>query len=136
MITLGVADVARATAFYESLGWRASSQSKPGEIAFFDMGGVIFGLYQREALAEDATVSADGAGFRGVAISHNAKSEREVDAVLKEAADKGATVVKPGQKVFWGGYGGYFRDPDGHLVEVAFNPYWDLDADGNVRLPQ
>lgn len=135
MVTLGVADVAKATAFYESLGWQPSGDSKVGKITFFDLGGVILGLYQREALADDAQVDADGNGFKGFAISYNAKSEQEVDEVLAEVVKKGATLAKPAQKVFWGGYGGYFRDPDGHLVEVAFNPFWELDKNGNVVLP-
>ena len=96
---------------------------------------MVLALYPKHLLAEDATVSAEGSGFTGITIAHNAKSEKEVDEVLAEVEKLGATIVKPAQKVFWGGYSGYFKDPDGYLFEVAFNPFWKLDADGNVILP-
>lgn len=135
MVTLGVSDIVRSTRFYESLGWRKSGESKSGEITFFDMGGVVFGLYPRAELAKDATIEPTGDGFSGVTISHNAIDEAEVDAIMELAVKCGARVVKPAQKVFWGGYSGYFADPDGYLMEVAYNPYWKLDTDGNVELP-
>ena len=99
------------------------------------MVALAFGLYGREALAEDATVSAEGSGFRGVSLAHNVRSDAEVDATLAEAVAAGATLVKPGQKVFWGGYSGYFADPDGHPWEVAWNPFFPLDDQGRIELP-
>ncbi|MBB3140206.1 VOC family protein [Halomonas organivorans] len=122
MITLGVADLERAVRFYaEGLGWER--MESPPEVAFFPLNGTWLGLYGREALAEDAGVSANGEGFRGVALAHNVASEAEVDDVLAQAVAAGARLVKPGQAVFWGGYSGYFADPDGHLWEIAYNPF-------------
>lgn len=133
LITLGVADVARARAFYERLGWQAAPNDGE-EIVFFDLGGLALGLYGREALAADAQVPAGGTGFSGVALAHNVRSPAQVDATLQAAADAGGTLVKAGEKVFWGGYSGYFADPDGHLWEVAHNPFFPLDADGRMSL--
>lgn len=133
-VTLGVSDVVRARAFYEALGFKASAASE-GAVTFFDAGGVVLALFGREALAVDAGVPATGSGFSGVALAHNARCEAEVDAVLAEAVAAGARLVKSGQKAFWGGYTGYFADPDGHLWEVAFNPFFPLDAAGRVMLP-
>ena len=135
MVTLGVADMARARRFYcEGLGWRQSAASNES-VSFIEAGGVVFGLYGRAALAADAGVPEAGSGFRGVALAHNVGSEADVDRVLDEAVAAGATLVKPGEKVFWGGYSGYFADPDGHLWEVAHNPFSPLDADGRMTLP-
>lgn len=135
MITLGVADMARAISFYEKgLGWKRSSASTKNLIVY-SLGGIGIALYPRKLLAKDATVGEAGNGFSGITFSHNTKNEAEVDAILAEAVKAGATLVKPAQKVFWGGYSGYFKDPDGHLIEVAFNPFWKLDANGNVLLP-
>lgn len=135
LITLGVADFQRAVDFYEKgLGWKKSSSSQD-DVAFFPLGGIILGLYPRKLLAEDATISDEGSGFSGIAIAYNAKSEKEVDDVLKEVEKLGATIVKPGQKVFWGGYSGYFKDLDGHLFEVAHNPFWEMDSNDNLILP-
>ena len=134
LVTLGVADVARARAFYEALGYSASSDSNPS-VTFFDAGGVVLALFGRAALAEDAHVSNTAAGFSGVTLAHNVRSDAEVDKVLADAVHAGATLLKPGQKVFWGGYSGYFSDPDGHLWEVAHNPFWPLGEDGHVLLP-
>ncbi len=124
MITLGVRDLAAAIEFYEQgLGF-PRMESPPG-VAFFTLNGTWLGLYGYEALAEDVGVPADGSGFRGFSLAHNVASEAEVDAVMALAVDAGATQVKPPQKVFWGGYSGYFKDPDGHLWEVAHNPlFW------------
>jgi len=133
IITLGVKDVERARAFYEALGFKASNASQES-VTFFDGGGVVLGLYGRGPLAEDATVEDSAPGFSGVALAHNAHSEADVDAVLAEAAAAGAKLIKPAGKVFWGGYSGYFADPDGHLWEVAFNPYFKLGDDGRVEL--
>ena len=135
IITLGVADVAKARAFYAALGFKASAASQDS-ITFFDAGSVVLALYGRAALAEDAHVSASTAvGFSGVTIAHNCRSEADVDRVLADAVASGATLKKAAQKVFWGGYSGYFADPDGHLWEVAYNPHFAFDDAGRLRLP-
>ena len=135
MVTLGVADMAAARAFYcDGLGWRQSAASNDS-VSFIEAGGVVPGLYGWTPLAEDAGVSSDGSGFRGVALAHNVASEADVDRVLEEAVAAGAKLVKPAEKVFWGGYSGYFADPDGHLWEVAHNPFSPLDAEGRMTLP-
>jgi predicted lactoylglutathione lyase len=135
LITLGVSDIERSLTFYEKgLGWKKSASSNEN-IAFFSLGGMVLGLYSRHSLAEDATVNAAGTGFPGITISYNAKSEQEVDEVLAEVQKLGATIIKPAQKVFWGGYSGYFQDPDGHYFEVAFNPFWEFDKNDNIKLP-
>lgn len=132
VITLGVTSFDRSLAFYrDGLGWPATVQD---DVAFFPLNGIILALYPREKLAEDATVDAAGSGFSGITIAHNVASEPEVDEVLSTVERLGARVVKKGQKVFWGGYNGYFADPDGHLWEVAYNPFWKTDENGNVIL--
>ncbi|MCB0197474.1 MAG: VOC family protein [Anaerolineae bacterium] len=124
MITLGVRDVAASVKFYEE-GLGFPRMESPPDVAFFTLNGTWLGLYGREDLAEDATVSPEGSGFAGFALAHNVASEEEVDTILSQAVAAGATLVKPGQKVFWGGYSGYFKDPDGYLWEVAHNPlFW------------
>jgi uncharacterized protein len=133
LVTLGVNDVAKSRAFYEALGFKAGSASQES-VTFLDAGGVVLGLYARSALAEDATVADSEPGFSGVALAHNARSEADVDAVLAEAVAVGGTLIKPAEKAFWGGYSGYFADPDGHLWEVAYNPYFKFDADGRIEL--
>jgi uncharacterized glyoxalase superfamily protein PhnB len=135
MVTLGVSDVARATSFYESLGWRRSSASQE-TVTFFGMEGAVLGLFGRESLAEDANVDADGAGFRAVTIAINLDSPEEVDAVFAEWVAAGATPVKQPETVFWGGYSSYVADPDGHLWEIAHNPYSPNDATGMMQLPE
>lgn len=134
-VTLGVANVASSRAFYERLGFAASSASQDGAVTFFDAGGVVLALFGRAALAEDAHVENNAPGFLGVGLAHNVGSESAVDVVLVEAVTAGAKLLKPGQKAFWGGYSGYFSDPDGHIWEVAFNPFMPLDASGRVTLP-
>lgn len=134
LVTLGVADVARSRAFYERLGFVASSASNPN-VAFFQAGGTVLALFGRAALAQDATVPEQGSGFRGVTLAHNVATKADVAVVMAEALAAGATLVKPAQDVFWGGHCGYFADPDRHLWEVAWNPFFPLDADGNVTLP-
>lgn len=134
LVTLGVADVARSRAFYESLGWRPADFENT-DVAFFDMNGVILSVFKREALAADARVSDDGTGFRAAALAINLDSKAAVDSALSEISAKGGRIVKPAEKVFWGGYAGYFADPDDHLWEVAFNPFWPLDHEGRPRLP-
>jgi catechol 2,3-dioxygenase-like lactoylglutathione lyase family enzyme len=134
MVTLGVADVARSTAFYESLGWRRSSASQ-ATITFFALQGSVLGLFGREALAEDAAVDPSGSGFRGVSLALNCADRAEVDAVFAEWLDAGATPVKRPEAVFWGGYSGYVADPDGHLWEIAHNPLSPNDDEGRMQLP-
>ncbi|MBS1145823.1 MAG: Glyoxalase/bleomycin resistance protein/dioxygenase [Proteobacteria bacterium] len=134
-ITLGVSDLVRSRAFYAALGWQESSASQP-EIAFFNAGTVVFGLFQRDALAVDANVSAAGSGFPGFTLAHNVASEADADRLLAEAVAAGARLVQPAGKVFWGGYRGYFADPDGFLWEVCWNPFFPLDENGNVGLPE
>lgn len=134
LVTLGVADVARARQFYEAMGFRASSASN-ANVVFFDAGGVALALFGRAALAQDAHTADSVPGFSGVTLAHNVASEAEVDYVLAEAVRCGARLVKPGQRVFWGGYSGYFADPDGHLWEIAHNPFFPRDATGRIVLP-
>lgn len=133
-VTLGVGDIGRSRQFYEALGFSASSASQP-DVAFFDAGGVVLALFGRDALADDASVPRGKPEFSGIALAHNVNSETEVDDCLAEAVAAGARLLKPGQKAFWGGYSGYFADPDGHLWEVAYNPFLPLDRDGRVMLP-
>jgi len=134
VVTLGVRDVARSRAFYESLGWRAVEPSGEG-VAFFQMPGMILGLYGREALAVDAGVAAEGAGFAGVALAWNGRSKDEVDAAIHRFVVAGGRLVRPAHDAFWGGYSGYVADPDGHLWEIAWNPSFPIAEDGAVRLP-
>jgi catechol 2,3-dioxygenase-like lactoylglutathione lyase family enzyme len=135
LVTLGVRDFERSLRFYrDGLGWQPSSASQD-DVAFFPLGGIVLGLYPREKLAEDAQVSAGGSGFSGIALAHNTKSQEEVDQVLQTVESLGATIVKKAEKVFWGGYSGYFADPDGHLWEVAWNPFFGFDESDNLVLP-
>ncbi|MCA9196294.1 MAG: VOC family protein [Planctomycetales bacterium] len=121
MITLGVQDLSASIRFYTALGFPRFGDEE--NVAFFSLNGTWLGLYGKEALAEDAQVAVAGSGFPGFALAHNVSSPEEVDAVLKHAESCGAKLTKPGQKVFWGGYSGYFQDPDGYLWEVAHNPF-------------
>ncbi len=132
LITLGVADLGRSLRFYEALGWRRGNTDEG--VVFFQTPGAVFALWSRAALAEDAHVTDTGASFGGIALAYNARSREDVDAVMAEAEAAGATIRKPAEEVFWGGYSGYFADPDGHLWEVAWNPGWTLDAEGRVSL--
>jgi len=122
MITLGVRDLQQSIEFYEKLGF-PRMESLPS-VAFFTLNGTWLGLYGHDALAEDATVSPEGSGFAGFTMSHNVPSETEVKELLEQAVAAGAELVKAAQKVFWGGYHGYFKDPDGHLWEIAYNPFF------------
>lgn len=133
-ITLGVSDLARSRAFYGALGWKESSGSQ-AEIAFFKAGSVVFALFERAALAEDAKVAPAGSGFPGFTLAHNVASEEAVIATLQAAVDVGASLARPAEKVFWGGFRGYFADPDGFLWEVCYNPFFPLDEKGHVQLP-
>lgn len=135
LVTLGAEDVMASAAFYERLGWRRSNQSNPPDIVFFQAGGIILALFGRAALAADAGISVEGTGFRGVAVAINMASKAEVDAALADARNAGGKIVKPARDVFWGGYSGYFADPDDHLWEVAWNPHWPIGPGGMVNLP-
>lgn len=134
LVTLGVADMKAARAFYEALGWKAGAPSND-DVTFFQAGGMILGLYGRAALADDAKVDDTKPGFSGVALAYNGRDKAEVDAVLAEAVTAGGTLIKAAEEVFWGGYSGYFADPDGHLWEVAFNPFFPIAEDGTISLP-
>jgi uncharacterized protein len=134
-VTLGVMDMVAMRAFYERLGLVASSASNP-DVTFFDANGIVLALFGYHALAEDAGVKASPVpAFRGVGVAWNASSEEEVDRIMAHAKGAGGIIKKKAEKVFWGGYSGYFADPEGHLWEVAFNPFMPIDADGHVRLP-
>lgn len=124
MITLGVRDIAKAIEFYgQGLGF--PRMESPPDVAFFTLNGSWLGLFGRESLAGDANVSAQGHGFGGFSLAHNVESEAEVDVVINQAVAAGATLVKKPEKVFWGGYSGYFKDLDVHLWEIAHNPlFW------------
>ena len=135
IITLGVADSQRSREFYERLGWRRSMANTEG-IAFFQTGGMALALYPRHDLAKDANVSAQGDGFSGISLAYNARTRAEVDAVLHEAVAAGAKLVKPAEAAFWGGYCGYFSDPDSFLWEVAWNPSFPIAEDGSIRIPE
>ncbi|MDY6998176.1 MAG: VOC family protein [Actinomycetota bacterium] len=132
LITLGVADLARARRFYEhGLGWEP--KDAPEGVVFYQLPGIALALFGRDDLAEDARHPIDGR-FSGITIAINQRSEADVDAVLTQAAAAGATILKPAEKVFWGGYSGYFADLDGHVWEVAMNPFWTINEDGTLRI--
>jgi uncharacterized protein len=134
IVTLGVVNLERSREFYGRLGWRHSSASSE-DIVFFQAGGMALALYPREELAKDSNVAWDGQGFAGLTIAYNARNREEVDEVITEAKAAGAKVLKPAQEAFWGGYSGYFSDPDGFPWEVAWNPYFSIADDGSLRLP-
>jgi catechol 2,3-dioxygenase-like lactoylglutathione lyase family enzyme len=133
LITLGVADVAAAKAFYERLGWTVGMYVE--DTAFFQVGGLIVSLWSRQKLAEDSAVT-DGGGWGGVALAHNVRSSEEVERVIEEARAAGATISREPATTFYGGYAGVFLDPDGHPWEVAHNPGFPLAEDGTISLPK
>jgi uncharacterized protein len=132
LLTLGVKDVGSARAFYERLGWEAADSS--GDIAFFQLPGMIFALWDRAKLAEDSVVK-DSGGWGGVALAFNTRSPEDVDAVIEEARAAGATIGREPGETFYGGYSGIFIDPDGHPWEVAHNPRWTITDEGATVLP-
>jgi catechol 2,3-dioxygenase-like lactoylglutathione lyase family enzyme len=133
LITLGVADIGRARKFYEALGWRGQEVE---ETVFFQAGGSALVLWGREKLAADAGLEEAGAdGFGGVALAQNVRSRQEVDAAMAAAGAAGARITKPAAETFYGGYAGYFTDPDGHTWEIAWNPGFTLAGDGSLELP-
>ena len=127
IVTLGVTDLPRSVRFYrDGLGLSLYDENTES-IAFFRNRGTWLALYPREALAADVSISADGIGFSGVTLAHNVRSKREVDELLRVAVEAGATLVKPAEDTFWGGYSGYFADPDNHLWEIAWNPHFWIE---------
>jgi catechol 2,3-dioxygenase-like lactoylglutathione lyase family enzyme len=133
LITLGVADTAKARNFYESLGWEG--RSPDGDVVFFQAGGFVFGLWGREDLAKDSAVT-DGGGWGGTTLAYIVAELEEVDQVIEQARAAGATIGREPAETFWGGYSGIFIDPDGHPWEVAHNPSWTINEDGSVTLPE
>jgi uncharacterized protein len=134
-VTLGVADLERSRRFYRALGWRESSASQAA-VAFFQAGSVAFALFGRADLAADAGVSAVGSGFPAFTLAHNVVDEAAVEATLAEAVAAGGRLVLAGERAPWGGFRGYFADPDGFLWEICHNPFVELDDQGGIRLPE
>ena len=133
LITLGVRDFKKSYEFYtQTLGWKPSRPQD--DIAFFQTSGVVFAIYPREKLAEDAMISPGSSGFSGITLAYNARSESEVDEIIKDLKSKGVKIIKEPQKVFWGGYSSYFADPDDYRWEVAYNPFFPFDESGNLKL--
>jgi uncharacterized protein len=136
LVTLGVADVARSTRFYQALGWPLSAASVPGEVSFFRTAGGLLALYGADALAADAGLpAAPPSEFRGVALAINVEDPAQVDEALASAVAAGGRVAREARATEWGGYNGYFVDPDGHAWEVAHNPFWPIGADERPTLP-
>jgi catechol 2,3-dioxygenase-like lactoylglutathione lyase family enzyme len=135
VITLGVTDLQRSREFYERLGWRRS-MAQNACIVFFQAGGMALALYPRDELAKDANVASEGNGFSGMTLADNTRRREEVDRVLTQAQAAGARLIKPAQEAFWGGYSGYFSDPDGFLWEVAWNPFFPIAEDGSIKIPE
>ncbi len=136
MITLGVADLETSKQFYEQVvGW--NSAHGPDGIAFFDLGGIILSLYPHADLSKDMNggeASSSNSAYHGFALAHNARSKDEVDGIFSRLKANGATIIKEPEEAFWGGYSGYFSDPDGHPWEVAFNPFWSILEDGRISM--
>ena len=132
LVTLGVADLAGARRFYEALGWKSNTEPEAG-VVFFQAGGMVLALWDRDKLADDSGVD-DSGGFGGVTLAHNVRSPAEVDEVMTQAEAAGARIARSGGETFWGGYSGVFVDPDGHPWEVAHNPRWTLHPDGSISI--
>jgi len=135
LITLGVRDLKKSRAFYDALGWHMASSDEEAEniVAYNMSNGMALGLFGHDALAHDANVSPDGSGFRGVSIAYNVDAKDDVARILSEAEAAGGKIMKPAEDVFWGGHSGYFADPDGHMWEVAYNPYAPLGPNGEFQ---
>lgn len=132
IIGLGVNDLESSTEFYKNIfGWKLTSASNDS-ISFFQLNGVLLSLYPKDKLAEDAEVSPDGSGFKAFSLAYNTRSKSEVDEIIAYLKSKGVKIVKNPQEVFWGGYSGYVADPDDNLWEIAFNPFLELDGEGNT----
>jgi uncharacterized protein len=136
LVTLGVADLPRAVAFYENVvGWKPAAS--PSGVTFFDLNGVVLSLFPHQDLAEDMGEAPSGGhadGYQGFSLAHNVRSKEEVDAIFARLKQNGAVIVKQPQQASWGGYSGYFADPEGHRWEVAFNPYWTVKSDGRILM--
>lgn len=138
LVTLGVRDVARSTDFYKALGFPASDASVPGDVTFFKTEGGLLALWGYKDLADDAALPiplGEAAAYRGSALAMNLDSRDDVDAFLAAVVEAGGQITKPATVTFYGGYAGYFSDPDGHLWEVAYNPHWPIGKDGRPILP-
>lgn len=133
LITLGVKDLERSKAFYAALGWEPKEDLP--EATFYQINGMALGLFGIENLAKDQGREGMSLGIGGSTLGQNFPTEPEVDAAFQKALDAGATALKKPEKVFWGGYSGYYADPDGHVWEVAMNPFWPLNDDGSLTLP-
>ncbi|WP_108814018.1 VOC family protein [Loktanella sp. Alg231-35] len=133
LITLGVADLARSKAFYGAMGWTPTADE--GEVVFYQINGMVLGFFGRGPLAKDQGRPDAKLGTGAMTLAQNFTTEAEVDAAYALALKSGATALKVPEKVFWGGYSGYYADPDGHVWEVAHNPFWELNADGSLTLP-
>jgi uncharacterized glyoxalase superfamily protein PhnB len=133
LVTLGVADLERSRAFYAGLGWEAREVNEG--VIFIQLAGQVLGLFGIDDLAQDMNRPRETLGTGAATLARNFATEAEVDAAFELALAAGATPLKPPKKVFWGGYSGYFTDPDGHVWEVAMNPFWPLAADGTLTLP-
>ncbi|HSB59345.1 MAG TPA: VOC family protein [Methyloceanibacter sp.] len=136
LITLTVADIDKATRFYEALGFETSKRASQDDVTFMQAGSVVLALWGRQAQLEDANAEAIWTGNGGIVVARNLASEAEVDSAMAQAKAAGARMLKPAAKTFWGGYNGYFADPNGHVWEIAFNPFWQLDEQGLVKLPE
>lgn len=134
LITLGVADLERSRAFYAALGWQAHTVE--AGIVFIQLAGQVLALFGIDGLADDMKAPRGSLGHGAATLARNFGSEAEVDAAFDLALSAGAKPLKPPEKVFWGGYSGYFADLDGHVWEVATNPFWPLNADGTLTLPE
>jgi uncharacterized protein len=137
IVTLGVSNLDRSREFYERLGWRRSMPKSEG-IVFFQAGGMALALYPRDELTKDAKIAdakLESQSFNGMTLAYNTRTREEVDAVLIEAKNAGGKIMKQAEEAFWGGYSGYFADPDGFLWEVAWNPHFAIAEDGSIQLP-
>ncbi len=133
LITLGVADLDRSKAFYGAMGWTPTADE--GEVVFYQINGMVLGFFGLGPLAKDQGRSDAKLGTGAMTLAQNFNTEDEVDAAYAAAIKAGATALKAPEKVFWGGYSGYYADPDGHVWEVAYNPFWTLNDDGSLTLP-